>query len=67
MYYLSINLIIYNARNFDRTNISDTSDIRITIYDIYIALVENNIIQIEHLSGELAITNTNVLEAFRAW
>ena len=44
---ISSNLI--NAKKFDKTNISDASDIRITIYDVYIALVENNIIQIEDL------------------
>lgn len=44
---ISSNLI--NARKFDKTSISDASDIRITIYDVYIALVENNIIRIEDL------------------
>ncbi|MDE6615714.1 MAG: peptidase, partial [Lachnospiraceae bacterium] len=44
---ISSNLI--NAKEFDKTNISDASDIRIAIYDVYIALVENNIIQIEDL------------------
>lgn len=44
---ISSNLI--NTKRFDKTNVSDASDIRITIYDVYIALVENNIIQIEDL------------------
>ncbi|MCI9080114.1 MAG: peptidase [Lachnospiraceae bacterium] len=44
---ISSNLI--NARKFDKTNISDASDIRITIYDVYIALVENNVIKTEDL------------------
>ncbi len=44
---ISSNLI--NARKFDKTNISDASDIRITVYDVYIALVENNIIKTEDL------------------
>lgn len=44
---ISSNLI--NARKFDKTNISDASDIRITVYDVYIALVENNIINIGDL------------------
>lgn len=44
---ISSNLI--NARKFDKTNISDASDIRITICDVYIALVENNVIQIQDL------------------
>lgn len=40
---------LINAKKFDKTKISDASDIKITIYDIYIALAENNIIQLENL------------------
>ncbi len=46
---LSSNLI--DAKKFDRKHISDSSDIRITIYDVYIALVDNNIIKFDDLSG----------------
>ncbi|MFG6393777.1 MAG: peptidase [Lachnospiraceae bacterium] len=49
---ISSNLI--NVKKFDRANISDASDIRITTYDIYIALVENNIIETEDLYKENA-------------
>lgn len=44
---ISSNLI--NARRFDKTKISDASNIRIAIYDVYIALVENNILRIEKI------------------
>ncbi len=44
---ISSNLI--NARKFDKTNISDASDIRITVYDVYIALVEKKIKKTEDL------------------
>lgn len=50
---ISSNLI--NAKKFDKTKVSDLSDIRITIYDIYIALAENNIIQIEDLYNNSAV------------
>lgn len=46
---LTSNLI--NAKKFDKTHISDSSEIRITIYDVYIALVDNNIIKLDDVSG----------------
>ncbi len=42
---IASNLI--NAKSFDKTHISDTSDIRIPIYDVYIALVDNSVIQLD--------------------
>ena len=44
---ISSNLI--NTKKFDKNHISDTSDIRIPIYDVYIALVNNSIIQLSDL------------------
>lgn len=41
---LAENLI--NAKRFDKTKISDTSDIRIPIYDVYTALVDNSVIRL---------------------
>ena len=44
---LASNLI--NAKSFDKTHISDTSDIRIPIYDVYMAMVDNSVIQLDSL------------------
>lgn len=44
---IASNLI--NAKKFDKTHISDTSDIRIPIYDVYVALVDNSVIQLSDL------------------
>jgi len=41
--------VLINAKKFDKTHISDTSDIRIPVYDVYMALVENSVIQLEEL------------------
>lgn len=42
---IASNLI--NTKSFDKTRISDTSDIRIPIYDVYTALVDNSVIQLD--------------------
>lgn len=44
---ISSNLI--NTKKFDKNRISDTSYIRIPIYDVYIALVDNSVIQLSDL------------------
>lgn len=44
---IASNLI--NAKEFDKSHIADTTDIRIPIYDVYIALFENHVIQAEEL------------------
>ena len=36
---------LVNAKVFDKTGITDTTEIRIPIYEVYIALFENNVIQ----------------------
>ncbi len=41
--------VLINAKKFDKTHISDTSDIRIPVYDVYMALVDNSVIQLEEL------------------
>ncbi len=53
---LSENLI--NAKNFDKTNIADTTDIRIPVYDVYIALFENGVIR----TGEFYDAEASELE-----
>ncbi len=40
---------LVNAKEFDKAHISDTSDIRIPIYDVYMALVDNSVVQLEDL------------------
>ncbi len=44
---IASNLI--NAKKFDQTHILDTTDIRIPIYDVYMALVDNSVIQLSDL------------------
>lgn len=44
---IASNLI--NAKKFDKTQILDTTDIRIPIYDVYMALVDNSVIQLSDL------------------
>ena len=41
--------VLINAKKFDETHISDTSDIRISVYNVYMALVDNSVIQLEEL------------------
>ncbi len=44
---IASNLI--NTKRFDKAHISDTTDIRIPIYDVYMALIDNSIIQLSDL------------------
>ena len=37
---------LVNLKRFDKTHLSDTSAIRIPIYDVYIALIENDVIRL---------------------
>lgn len=47
---ISSNLI--NAKYFDKTGLRDTVEIRIPVFDVYIALVENEIVSMEAIKGE---------------
>lgn len=49
---ISANLI--DTRYFDKTGIRDASEIRIPVFDVYLALVENEIISIESMKQESA-------------
>ncbi|MCI8669439.1 MAG: peptidase [Lachnospiraceae bacterium] len=40
---------LINTKEFDKNNISDTTDIRIPVYDVYLALVDNGVIRTEDL------------------
>lgn len=46
---LADNLI--NAKWFDKTRVTDTTDIRIPIYDVYMALVNNNVIRLQDMDA----------------
>ncbi len=57
---------IINAKEFDKTNVTP-SRIRIPIDDVYFALIDNNIINLEHLASESAGENEKVIyQAFLA-
>lgn len=72
---LASNLI--NAKEFDKAQAPDTSNIRIPIYDVYFALVDNNVVSIEGLrrpdateleqgmAGALAAKQEEVKESLR--
>lgn len=49
---VSSNLI--NAKEFDKSGIRDTTEIRIPVYDVYCALIENSIISLDALKSESA-------------
>ncbi len=38
-----------SAKRFDKTSVSDASDIRIPVYDVYLAFVENHVLSLEKL------------------
>ncbi|MDE6365469.1 MAG: peptidase [Lachnospiraceae bacterium] len=38
---------LINAKRFDMSRISDSSQIRIPVYDVYLALIENHVIRLE--------------------
>ena len=55
---------IINAKEFDNTKVS-SSDIKIPIYDVYFALIDNNVIDTTHFSDPKAGENEKaVQEAF---
>lgn len=45
---------LVNVKKFDKTKLNDASDIRIPIYDVYQALVNNNIISLTSIKSENA-------------
>lgn len=42
---------LINAKEFDRTQVADSSDIRIPIYDVYLALIDNSVIKTEEFEA----------------
>lgn len=49
---VSDNLI--NAKRFDKSRITDTTDIRIPVYDAYMALININVIRLQELDSSFA-------------
>src|SRR5699024_10193610 len=43
---------IINAKTFEYTEGMDTADIKTPIYDVYYALIENSVLDIDHFSQE---------------
>jgi penicillin-binding protein 2 len=43
---------IINSKEFDKTAIMDASDIKIPVYDVYYALIDNNIIDIKRMETQ---------------
>lgn len=68
---------LVNTKRIDKTQLSDTSKIRIPIYDVYIALIDNSVIQLDslyrtdatelerHIAALLEEKNKEVLEGIR--
>ncbi len=53
-------------KTFDKTTISDTMQISVPIYDVYNALIENNVINIEHFaSADAAETEKQLYASFQ--
>ena len=43
---------IINTKEFDKSKVKDASDIKIPIYDVYFALINNNVIDINHFRAK---------------
>ncbi len=46
--------VVINQKEFDTSEVSDTADIRIPVYDVYSAIIRNNILNISALSDRNA-------------
>jgi penicillin-binding protein 2 len=54
--------VIIDARKFDKTSVTDTADIRIPVYDVYNALINNSVIDTSHFTSTDASPNEVLLE-----
>ncbi len=54
---------IINAKTFDVENINSTADIRIPIYDVYYAVIKNNVIDINAFAEDDAAENEKAVYA----
>lgn len=55
--------VIFDGKEFDKSQISDASEIMIPIYDVYNALINNSIIDTDHFMEEDASTTERLLQA----
>lgn len=55
--------VIIDAKEFDKTGIEDASAIKIPIYDVYNALIDNSIIDTSHFTDENASGTEKALQA----
>ena len=55
--------VIYDGKEFDKSQISDASEIMIPIYDVYNALINNSIIDTDHFVEADASTTERLLQA----
>lgn len=54
---------IINAKEFNLTDNASASSIKIPIYDVYFALIDNNIIDISHFSSDRALETEKTVQA----
>lgn len=58
---------LINAKTFDKTAVSDTTEIKIPVYDVYTALINNGVIDVGHFQEEGASeTEKAVYQTFTA-
>lgn len=55
--------VIINTKTFDKTAVSDSSEIMIPIYDVYNAIINNSVIDTSHFMAEDASANEKALQA----
>ena len=57
---------IINAKTFDKTAVSDATEIRIPIYDVYVSLLTNEVMDLSHFQGkEASELEKDIYEKFR--
>lgn len=55
--------VIIDAKEFDKTAVSDASQIQIPIYDVYNALIDNNVVDTAHFTAADASGTEQALQA----
>ncbi len=55
--------VIYDGKEFDMSQISDSSEIKIPIYDVYNAIINNSIIDTDHFIADDASQSERELQA----
>lgn len=54
--------VLTDTKTFDKTNLKDSSEIIIPIYDVYNALINNSVIDISHFTAEDASASEQALQ-----